>query len=153
MARRGLKIALFFTALWGVGRILSHRLSRGAADADEFSIATICGGVDRTCTAPSLRRGDVLACMGGVDLDLTGATLDPAGAKLEVRACMGGVQVTVPDTWRVTIESTQRAGGVETRLAPVDELPDDAPSLDLAVSVLMGGVLVSARPQTDSTSQ
>jgi hypothetical protein len=146
MARRGLKLALFVTVLWGVGRLLSQRLSYGDSDADEFSIATICGGVDRTSTAQSLRQGDVLACMGGVDLDLTGVTLDPAGAELAVRAVMGGVQVTVPGTWRVTVEAEQRAGGVETRVTPLEDLPADAPSLDVTATVVMGGVVVTATP-------
>jgi Cell wall-active antibiotics response LiaF, C-terminal len=153
MFRKIVKLALFLTALWGVGRIVSQRLSYGGPDADEFSIATICGGVDRTSTAPSLRRGEVLAYMGGVDLDLTEATLDPDGAALELRACMGGVNVTVPDTWRVTVEAEQTAGGVETQLAPVDELPDDAPSLGISARVLMGGVMVAARPHIATTSQ
>jgi len=62
MIRRLLRIALVLAALKAVGAVLARRLNRGLeVDANEFSIATAFGGVDRESRATALRRGDVLA--------------------------------------------------------------------------------------------
>ncbi|MDH4345411.1 MAG: cell wall-active antibiotics response protein [Thermoleophilia bacterium] len=142
-------LTLLNVVAWGVGRILSRQLSEGDADADEFSIATIFGGTTRRSLAPSLRRGRLLACCGGVDLDLRGAGVDPEGAVLYIRATMGGVQVTVPRDWRVTVAADTRAGGVDTHVAEADALPEGAPSLHVDVVARMGGVLITSGDEPD----
>jgi hypothetical protein len=81
--------------------------------------------------------------MGGIDLDLTGATPAPGGAALEVLAVMGGVDVTVRDTWRVQVEHDAVAGGVEVRVTSDEDLPADAPRLDVHVRATFGGVKVA----------
>lgn len=67
--------------------------------------------------------------MGGIDLDLREATLDPAGAMLVAEAMLGGVKVTVPAGWHVTVEQQARAGGVLARVTEPEDLPADAPRL------------------------
>jgi hypothetical protein len=129
--------------LWGVGQLLARRSTEGDADSDEFSLAAIFGGAERTSTATALRRGRVLAVCGGVQLDLREAALDPGGAELHVEVTCGGVQVLVPATWRVTDEVEPRAGGVDVRVAPADELADDAPSLTVRGVARMGGVQIT----------
>ncbi len=140
------KVSLLFGVLWGVGQVLSRRLEEGDAESDEFSIAAIFGGRARARSAASLRHGRVIACCGGVDLDLRAATLAPDGAELLVQALMGGVQVTVPAGWRVTVDADTIAGGVDTNLTPREELPDEAPSLQISVVARMGGVAVTTAP-------
>ncbi len=140
------KVSLLLTALWSAGQVLSRRLEEGDAESDEFSIATVFGGRERASGAASLRRGRVIACCGGVDLDLREATLAPGGAELLVQAFMGGVQVTVPADWRVTVEADAIAGGVDTNVTPPEELPDEAPSLHISVVARMGGVAVTIAP-------
>jgi hypothetical protein len=126
-----------------VGQIIAVRLSRGDEGSDEFQIAAICGGKKFQSRAEHLRSGSVVASMGGIDLDLRDATLDPAGASLDVRATMGGVQVIVPETWAVDVESSALAGGFEFNVTPPEKLPDDAPRLHVRAVVRMGGALVT----------
>ena len=148
-----LKLMAVLLALWGVGQVLSRRLSAGDADADEFTVATFFGGTERKSTSSSLRRGAVIACCGGVDLDLRSAVLDSEGATLAVQATMGGVQVTVPDTWRVIVDADARAGGIETSVTRPEELPDDAPTLHVHAIARMGGVMVTRGGQPETPTE
>ena len=67
--------------------------------------------------------------MGGVDLDLRDAILDPDGASLELKATMGGFQVTVPAEWAVDFKDDSVTGGFEVDVTPLEDLPEDAPKL------------------------
>ena len=93
---------------------------------------------------PSLRRGVVRVFCGGVDLDLRGATLDPAAATLELSPTFGGVNVTVPTEWRVLVDNRSSLGGVDAHVTPPDELPDSAPLLRVSVRARLGGVAIRA---------
>ncbi len=138
------KLALVLTALGAVSRLLSRLLTEGDDASDVFSIAAIVGGAERTSRATALRHGRVLACCGGVQLDLREAALDPAGARLSIRALMGGVQVTMPRGWRVLLDAETRAGAIERNTTPLDALPEDAPVLHVEVDAVMGGVALSS---------
>jgi hypothetical protein len=56
----------------------------------------------------------------------------------------GGVNVTVPRAWRVLVEDRSTLGGVDSRVTPPEELPEDAPQLRVLVSARMGGVAIRA---------
>jgi len=126
-----------------VGPILAKRMSRGDEDSDEFQLAAILGGRRFESHAGHLRSGTVVAKLGGIDLDLRRATLDPAGATLDLRTTMGGVQVTVPEGWAVDVDSTVRSGGVDAKVTPREDLPLDAPALHIQASARMGGISVT----------
>ena len=132
------------SALWVARAILMRRLTEGDAESDEFSLATVIGGVERASTATALRRGRVVAACGGVDLDLRGAKLDPAGAELLVEAYLGGVQVRVRHEWRVAVDAHATKGGIETKVAEPNDLPGDAPNLHVEAIARLGGVLITA---------
>ena len=150
MFRRLLRIVLVLAALKAVGAVLTRRLNSGLeVDANEFSIAAAFGGIDRESRATALRRGDVLAFCGGAQLDLRDAVIDPSGADLRLRACLGGIQVVVPDTWRITVEPTVIGGGVELSVAAEEDLPHDAPSLRVEATAMLGGIHVTTTLDDD----
>jgi hypothetical protein len=134
--------------IWVGRKTLTRRLTEGDSESDEFSLAAVIGGTERACTASALRRGRVVAACGGVDLDLRGAKLDPAGAELVVEAYLGGVQVRVPNEWRVAVEAPSTKGAVEAKVAQPDDLPEDAPKLRVKAIARLGGILVTAEPDT-----
>ena len=140
--KRVVKVVVALLALGAAGQLLARRKTFGDETADEFAIATYLGGVERTCEATSLRRGKVSVLLGGVDLDLREATLDPSGADLELSATLGGVNVTVPSDWRVVVEDRATLGGVEALVTDPEELPDDAPLLRVAAGARLGGVSI-----------
>lgn len=144
LARAGMGLVVVIVGLAALGQALARRKTVGDETADEFELAAYVGGLQRTCKATSLRRGVVSVVCGGVDLDLREATLDPAGATLAVSATWGGINVTVPASWRVLVEQRSMLGGVDTRVTPPEELPGDAPLLRVEASTRLGGVALRA---------
>ena len=142
VVKRVVKVVVVLVALGAAGQLLARRKTFGDETADEFGIATYLGGVERTCKAAALRRGSVSVVLGGAELDLREATLDPSGADLELSATLGGVNVTVPSDWRVVVEDRAMLGGVEALVTDAGELPDDAPLLRVAAGARLGGVAI-----------
>lgn len=125
-------------------QVVTRRLTEGDSESNEFSLAAVIGGAERASTATALRHGRVVAACGGVDLDLRAAKLDPAGAELLVEAYLGGVNVRVPNEWRVAVDTRSSAGGVETNVAELETLPDDSPMLHVEAIARLGGIVVTA---------
>jgi hypothetical protein len=128
-----------------VGAAVSRRLASGDESSPELRTAAICWGQDLHVRSTALRSIETVAVMGGIQLDLTGATPAEDGATVDVLAVMGGVDVTVPDTWAVRVEDEAVAGGVEARVPDLDDLPADAPRLTIRVRAYFGGVQVTAK--------
>ncbi|MBT8213406.1 MAG: cell wall-active antibiotics response protein, partial [Acidimicrobiia bacterium] len=118
--------------------------SFGGADDNSVRISAITDGAEFVSHAPALRDVEVIAMMGGVQLDLRNATLAD-GATLRVTAAMGGVQVFVPEKWKVRVTSQVVAGGVNTDVTPAEHLPPENPMLIVDVRAFMGGVDIKAK--------
>lgn len=127
-----------------VGRVMSKRLGRGDERSDDFQVAAVFGAKKFHSRATSLKSGTAISSMGGVDLDLRDATLDPDGASLELKATMGGFQVTVPPDWAVEFDDDSVTGGFEVDVTPLEDLPEDAPRLHIHALAKMGGGKVTA---------
>ena len=108
---------------------------------DSFYVVAVIGGRNFASSADQLAVGSALTVMGGIDMDLTGATLAP-GAKLDLRAFMGGIEVSVPPSWRIEIIATERMGEVVSDLADNDQNAE-GPLLLVYASVTMGGISIT----------
>ena len=132
-----------------VAAIAKQRMiSSGTEMDDEFDLVTIFDGVDFASTAPAFRRGTVLTWYGGGQIDLRGATLDPAGAELDVRALFGGVQVIVPEMWHVEQRMVAFLGGVSDSRDKI-EAQETGPVLRLTGWAAFGGIDVTSEPRHD----
>ena len=153
LARLGLKVGAVLVGLWALGQVLARRRTVRRRGVGRVRAR---GLLRRASSGKAARRpfgrGGVRVCCGGVDLDLREAALDPAGATLELSATWGGVNVVVPPGWRVLVEDRSSLGGVDARVAPPDELPDDAPELRVDVTARMGGVAIKAADPADPSS-
>jgi len=118
----------------------------GQPDADDYVRSfAVMGGITRRNESQAFRGGELTAVMGGVELDLTNAV--PAGGRavVDVFAIWGGIDIRVPDDWRVEIEATPVMAGVESsaRLAPGLAA---AGTLVVRGFVMMGGVDIKNGP-------
>jgi len=144
-----LKVVVAFvvvsSGLWGLGLILARRFEHGAgfAGADDFRIAAFWGGREFSSTSANLTSGWAVAVLAGISLDLRDAKLGPDGASLALRATVGGIAVTVPETWRVIVESNITAGGIDVKTTDPADLPDDAPTLRISATAQSGGIAIS----------
>ena len=84
--------------------------------------------------------GTATAFMGSVVLDLRDATIEGM-AMLHVRAVMGGMEVVVPEDWRVETVAQVIMGDLVDRTDPND-LPETAPLLLVEAAVVMGGIMI-----------
>lgn len=126
-----------------VGLVIAKKMGRGDETSDDFQVAAIFGGKRFRSQAANLRSATVISTMGGVDLDLRSATLDPAGATVDLRMTLGGAQITVPPDWAVDVEVEGR-GAFDVKVTPVEELPEDAPKLHIHALARAGGGQVVA---------
>jgi predicted membrane protein len=126
-------------------------VSKGTETDNEFDLVTIFDGLDFASSAPALRRGSVLTWYGGGQIDLRGATLDPAGARLTIRALFGGILLIVPETWRVEQRVTAVFGGVGTRETVGAE--QVGPVLSLDGVVVFGGIDVTSEPSSEADAE
>ena len=120
-------------------------------DGDEVRIVAIFGPMAFHSTATAFRGGTIDCWYGGGVVDLRDAVLDPAGARLEIRAIFGGGQILIPDGWRV--ESMVSGVGAARDMRPTRDRPGDAPVLSLEGVVLFGGFGVSSDMPQEALDQ
>ena len=101
--------------------------------------AVVFGGLERRMTSQDFQGGDVTAIFGGVELDLTEASIQAKEATLAITAIFGGVELRVPPNWQVAFRGAPIFGGIEdkTRTARVA----DPSNSDLKVLVITGAVI------------
>ena len=112
-----------------------------APDADEVVLAAIFEPIAFESTAKTFRGGRVELWYGGGLIDLRKATLDPAGAHLDVRAVFGGCQLLVPESWQVTT-AIRGIGGAGDGRTKIDRALD-APHLTIEGVAFFGGLGVT----------
>ncbi len=125
----------------------------GEADADDYVRSfAVMGAVTRRNESQAFRGGELSAVMGGVELDLTQAQAAGGRAVLDVFAIWGGIDVRVPDDWRVEVEATPVMAGIESnaRLAPGTAATG---TLVVRGFVMMGGVEIKNGALGEGRSQ
>ncbi len=114
--------------------------------APSFKLVTIFDGTEFRPSSRQLAASQALTMFGGTQLDLRRAV--PAGndVRLAVITVMGGMDITVPDTWRVKVEGTAVMGGHDVHVAEHASLPSDAPTLTIVARTVFAGLRVRSRP-------
>jgi hypothetical protein len=71
------------------------------------------GGATRRCNSADFRGGDLVAFMGGCEVDLRQAHIQGEAAVIEAFAFWGGIEIRVPEDWTVTVEGIALLGAYE----------------------------------------
>jgi predicted membrane protein len=134
-------LVLVFIGFRIVTRGSSRR--RDAGDSSSVTATALFGGTKRANNSQDFRGGDLLAMMGGCELDLRHARIVDSPAELDVFAAFGGIDIQVPEDWTVTIHGVPVLGAFqdETHGGPEDP---DALKQELIVKgmVLFGGISI-----------
>jgi predicted membrane protein len=89
----------------------------GAPDALVHAFA-VMSGVGRRSVSTDFRGGDANAIMGGVEIDLRNAEIQPGQeVVLDTFAMWGGIEIKVPENWRVVSEVFPLMGAFEDNTA------------------------------------
>lgn len=104
-----------------------------------LNVFSVLGGGEYRIRTKNLRGGDIVAFMGGFDIDLRDADIEGSQATISVSALMGGGVIRVPETWAVSMRVTAFMGGhsLKTR-----ESSQPQKTLVVKGIALMGGVEV-----------
>jgi predicted membrane protein len=105
--------------------------------------STVFGSMNRRLETQHFEGGKVEAVFGSIELDLSEAAISSAErlAVLEVNAVFGGIEVTVPRTWRVLMKSAAVFGGCDDRTVPPRPEPGSEPvTLVITGAAVFGGI-------------
>ena len=96
------------------------------------------GAIERATDSPDFRGADLVAFMGGCELDLRHADIAGDAAVVDVLAIMGGIEIYVPNTWAIEAKVFPLMGG----LGDETHLNTSGPTKRLVVRglAIMGGV-------------
>ena len=117
--------------------------SPGAVEqASNFSVLAIMGGNTRRVTSEAFQSADVSAMLGGVELDLRDAHAASERVYIDVFAWWGGIDIVVPDGWKVESQAVPLMGAIEDNSYP----PVGVPTATLVVrgTAIMGGVEIKS---------
>lgn len=104
------------------------------------NFVAVMSGVVRRGAWVVPKRIHAVALMGGIELDLREAVLDPGVTEIDVLAVMGGVVVTVPPNVRLESDGFAFMGGFADQLKQPASGTGNAPIVRLTGFAFMGGV-------------
>lgn len=122
------------------------RQHRGPGQDPEFSRLSVFNSVKLASRAAALRRVGLTAVFGKLRLDLTGAHLDPDGARVSATSVFGHIDVIVPEGWAVEVRGVPLAGAWDDTVSRRGVGPH-SPRLAVHVLVVIGGVEVKHKPR------
>jgi hypothetical protein len=131
-------IILGIWVLFGLSARRSPESSLGAKEND-LDAFVMLSGLERRIESQNFRGGKATAILGGIDLDLTQARLAEGKAIVELTAIMGGIEVKVPQSWRVEVDGHPLLGGIEDAHTYVPGT-ETAPILHLRATAILGGI-------------
>jgi hypothetical protein len=83
--------------------------------------------------------GTLEVVFGSIEIDLSGASISSPErrAQLELSAVFGGIEITVPQSWKVVLQATAVFGGCDNRTLP----PRPEPGLEPISLIVTGGAV------------
>ncbi len=139
------KLLLFLAAVQVVntvlGIVLKSRFLSQQVGEGEINAVGVSGRAEEKVTSADFRGGYLRAVMGGVEPDLTEATIEDPPATIEMTVVMGGAEIAVPEGWKVRVDTGTILGDVVDERGVGDE--GEPPDLVLTGKVIMGGVLIT----------
>jgi hypothetical protein len=137
-------IRLGFLTMLGAAIVAKFMLKSNAGEeTQEIDLVTIFGGDNLVSSANPFYGGKILTMYGGTVLDLRKATPAPTGIYLDVLAWMGGVNLVVPQGWRVDFTGNVIFGGFDDATQTTADL--DAPTVRIGGMIVFGGLKATTR--------
>lgn len=125
-------------------------LVTGQPGTSGLSLAVFGGATRKNWVVPAQHAS--IALFGGTEVDLTTARFNSQDTHISAHACFGGVDVIVPEGFRISVDGLGIFGGYDTKVekGAIDPstLPDDAPTIRISGLALFGGVTVKVVKST-----
>ena len=143
--------AIRYALLAALGAALAAKFmleSNAGPETEEIDLVAIFEGKELISTANPFYGGKVLSMFGGVMIDLRKATPSPTGIDLDVMIVMGGLQLIVPEGWRVHNSTTIFAGGLDDSTKTTAD--EDVPNVNLRGTIAIGGVQIVTKSPVEA---
>jgi predicted membrane protein len=125
-------------------RIRLHGQSRHQSQKESFfgnklQASLVFGSLNRRVETQQFEGGKLDVVFGSIELDLSGASISSPDrrAALEANAVFGGIEITVPRTWKVVMKNTAVFGGCDDQTVP----PRPEPGLEPVTLVITGAAV------------
>ncbi len=102
-------LRLVWIGLW------PRRPLAGAENIATVDGLVLLGGGRRSSNSADFRGGDLMAVMGGFNVDLRNAKIANGPAVIDVFAFWGGIDIKVPEDWAVTVRGIPLLGGFDDK--------------------------------------
>jgi hypothetical protein len=106
---------------------------------DVLDVTAVFGGVKRNVMSKNFRGGEIVAVLGGAEINLAHADFEGV-IRLEAVSVLGGTKLIVPPNWDVQSEMVAVFGGVEDKRVIRAELIDPTKKLILEGTCFLGGI-------------
>jgi len=115
----------------------------GAFTAGTIREHVVFSGTKRKLDTPNFEGGEIVCIFGGVELNLRKCGMTGGQAVIDVAITFGGVEIKIPEGWRVVNQCMAVFGACEDKtLAPRPESGVQAPVLVITGHALFGAVNV-----------
>jgi predicted membrane protein len=132
-------IAVGLLIIWiSTHHVRHHRTLYSENHINKF---IVFGGEESKLTTQQFEGGAVTAIFGGMVLDMRGAEMKEATARLDISAMFGGVEIRVPKHWEVVIHGSPVLGGFDNKTNTIrDDEQKDTRKLVIQGNAVLGGV-------------
>lgn len=104
---------------------------------EQDTLVAILGGNERKGIWRPARRTNMLAVLGGIELDYSEAEFPPGVSEITIFTVMGGVELKVPEELNVEVQAIPILGGVENQARSGEP---NSPTLRIKAVAVFGGV-------------
>lgn len=90
-------------------------IAQGTSVDDYFDIVSIFGGVKKNIVSKNFLGGEIVAIMGGAEINLSQADIVSPRVELELTQIFGGTKIIIPPHWKVSSDLVAVFGGIEDK--------------------------------------
>ncbi len=116
----------------------SNKSNKNITLEDTIDAFVMMSGIETNIQSQQFKGGRATAIMGGIDIDLRDAKLYNNEAHIEENAIIAGLEIFVPDGWRVEVTGVPLLGGWSNKTRSNGD--PNAPLLKIKCFVMLGGM-------------
>ena len=106
---------------------------------EAIEVVSVFAGVKRVVVSKYFKGGEIVAVLGGADIDLSHTDIQGV-VRLEAVNFMGGTKLVIPASWNVQSDMTAVFGSVEDKREIKNAAPDNGKLLILEGVCVFGGL-------------
>jgi len=119
--------------------------SAGVQSGDRVNSLVAFFGREVVSESQQFGGGSIFTVFGATEVDLRRARPVPEGAAMDVVVAFGGVDIVIPEGWRVEVKGIPLFGGWSNKVSR-DLVSADAPLLSIEALVAFGGLDIGHQP-------